>query len=459
MTNLFQASRSARFDISGAAHAFAGNSYWGMPVGNWKPNEEGISSDFAGLVNGAYKSNGIVFACELTRIALFSEARFQWRRMNFGKPGDLFGTRELDILEHPWKGGTTGDLLTRMLLDADLGGSAFMARRPESPNRLQRMRPDWVVLVLGSEDEPDEANLAMDAEVLGCIYHPGGINSGRRAVPLLVEEFAHFSPIPDPLATYRGMSWLTPIIRELGADKAATEHKLAFFENGATPQMVVKMGANVTPANLREFVAKMDESHKGTRNAYKTLYLGGGADVTVVGKDLAQLDFKATQGAGETRIAAAAGVHPVIAGLSEGLAGSSLNAGNFSSAARLVGDRTMRPLWRNVSGSLENIVPPPPNGPGFTDAQLWYDDTDISFLQEDRKDAADIEFIKAQAIRQLIDAQFEPATVVAAVAAGDMTLLKHTGVPTVQGQQVAATAAAALNGSANGKTPTIPVGG
>jgi hypothetical protein len=44
--------------------------------------EEGIGSDFAGLVNGAYKANGIVFACELTRMALFSEARFQWRRMN-----------------------------------------------------------------------------------------------------------------------------------------------------------------------------------------------------------------------------------------------------------------------------------------------------------------------------------------------------------------------------------------
>jgi hypothetical protein len=157
--------------------------------------------------------------------------------------------------------------------------------------------------------------------------------------------------------------------------------------------------------------------------------LGHGADVTVVGKDLAQLDFKATQGAGETRIAAAAGVHPVIAGLSEGLSGSSLNAGNFTSAARLVADRTLRPLWRNVAGSLENIVPPPGG------AELWYDDRDISFLQDDRKDAAEIQFIDAQAIRQLVDAQFEPASVVAAVAAQDMTLLVHTGIPTVQGQQ------------------------
>jgi hypothetical protein len=392
----------------------------------------------------------------LTRMALFSEARFQWRRMINGRPGDLFGTQDLSILERPWgpgRSGTTGDLLTRMLVDADMAGSAYVVRRNERQERLMRMRPDWVVLVLGSQDEPDFANLAMDAEVLGCIYHPGGIMSGHPAVPLLVDEFAHFAPIPDPLATYRGMSWLSPVIREVESDAAATMHKRMFFENGATPQLVVSMGPEVKPANLQQFIAKMDDGHKGWQNAYKTLYLGGGADVTVVGKDLAQLDFKATQGAGETRVAAAAGVHPVIAGLSEGLAGSSLNAGNFQAAARIVADRTLRPLWRNAAGSLESIIPPPPG------AELWYDDRDISFLQDDRKDAADIQFIEAQAIRQLVDAQFEPASVVAAVAAHDMTLLVHTGIPTVQGQQAAAGAMAALNGTSNGKKPAITVGG
>jgi len=131
------------------------------------------------------------------------------------------------------------------------------------------------------------------------------------------------------------------------------------------------------------------------------------------------------------------------------MSGSSLNAGNFNSAARLVADRTLRPLWRNVAGSLQNIVIPPPDG-----SELWYDDRDISFLQEDRKDAADIQFIEAQAIRQLVDAQFEPASVVAAVAAQDMTLLRHTGIPTVQGQQAASSAVAALNGATNGKKIT-----
>jgi phage portal protein BeeE len=451
VTNLIQSSRANRYEVG---HSYDVNDFWSLPVTNWRPDQEGITADFAGLAQRAYKSNAIVYACEMTRVALFSEARFQWRKMTNGRPGDLFGTPELSVLEKPWPGGVTGDLLARMLIDADLGGSAYVARRHERRGRLMRMRPDWVVLVLGSQDEPDFANLAMDAEVLGCLYYPGGVNSGHTPVPLLVDEFAQFTPpgAIDPLATYRGMSWMTPIIREISADSAATMHKLMFFENGATPQMVVTMGPDVKPESLKQFVAKMDDAHRGWQNAYKTLYLGGGADVTMVGKDLQQLDFKATQGAGETRIAAASGVHPVVAALSEGMSGSSLNAGNFNSAARLVADRTLRPLWRNAAGSLQTITDLPPDRP-TEGVELWYDDRDISFLQEDRKDAAEIQFIDAQAIRQLVDAQFKPESVVAAVAAQDMTLLVHTGIPTVQGQQAAATAAI------NGSKPATPVGG
>jgi hypothetical protein len=74
----------------------------------------------------AYKSCVVVFACMDVRAKLFSEARFQWR--NTSKK--LFGTPELAILETPWPGGTTGDLLYRMLQMVDLSGNAFVARRP-----------------------------------------------------------------------------------------------------------------------------------------------------------------------------------------------------------------------------------------------------------------------------------------------------------------------------------------
>jgi hypothetical protein len=279
---------------------------------------EQIENDFEGYVQGIAKSNGPIFALMATRMLVFSEARFQFRRIKNGRPGDLFGNKDLALLERPWPNGTTGDLLARKIQDVDLAGNSFIAKVPGQPGRLRRLRPDWVTIVSGSKSEPELYGHALDAEVLGYFYAPP---MTKKEWFLLPSQVAHFAPIPDPECHWRGMSWITPILREISSDLAATKHKGAFFENGATPQVVVSLDASVTPDMLKRFIAVMNEQHRGVDNAYKTLYLGGGADVNVVGKDLQQLDFKATQGAGETRMAAAAGVPAVIVGFSEGLAG------------------------------------------------------------------------------------------------------------------------------------------
>jgi hypothetical protein len=425
VVNLLRATRqprpAARYDDF---HVFGGNQYWNNVLTTWEPEREGIGSDFVTLVNGAYKGNAIVAACELTRMALVSEARPQWRnrdRMN------LYGNPDLGVLERPWPGGTFRQLASRMVLNADMAGTAFVARRAERPDRLMVLRPDWVEMVLGSDMEPGEAGFAMDADLLGVLYYPGGKGGGREAVPLLADEVAVWAPQPDPLAAYRGVSWMTAAGREVEADIAASTHKLAFFENGATPQLIVSFGPEVKKTDFQEWVRKFEMSHKGVRNAYKTLAIGAGATVHAVGKDLQQLDFKTVQGAGETRIAAASGVHPVVAALSEGMAGSSLNAGNFRAACRLVADRTLRPLWGGLFAALETIVPPPDSR-----SELWYAEKEISFLQEDRKDAAEIQSIKAMSIATLIREGFTADSVKAAVEGEDMGLLIHTGLVSVQ---------------------------
>ncbi|MFG3439923.1 phage portal protein [Nonomuraea sp. NPDC047897] len=406
-------------------------------------DREQIENDFPGYVQGIYKRNGPIAALMLVRLAVFSEARFTFRRMRNGRPGDLFGTSALAALEHPWPGGTTGDLLARMIQDADLAGNAFIAKVPGT-DRLRRLRPDWVTIVSASKSEPELYGAALDAEVIGYYYSPRAPGV-RTDTLLLPDQVAHFAPIPDPECSWRGMSWLTPVLREISSDLAATQHKLKFFENGATPSLAVKLDASVTPDMFQRFKALMDEQHKGTDNAYKTLYLGGGADVTPLTMDLRQLDFKSTQGAGESRLAAAAGIPSTIVGFSEGLQGSSLNAGNYGSARRRMADGTMRPLWRNAAGSLSSLIEVP------SGAELWYDDRDIAFLRDDRKDSAEIQQAKAAAIRQLVDAGYEPESVVAAVEAEDMTLLKHTGLYSVQLQPPGTTATPA------GPAPSGPV--
>jgi hypothetical protein len=455
VTNLLRA--TARSLAAPAArhddyHLFQGNQYWNNVLTAWEPNHEGISGDFASLVGNAFKGNAIVFACELTRMALLSQARPAWRRLRNGRRGDLFGNQELSVLERPWPGGNFASLAAKMELDAAFGGTAFVGRRRERPDRLLRMRPDWVTMILGSEEEPDEeARFALDADLLGIMYHPGGKGSGREPKILLADEVAVWAPIPDPLAAYRGVPWPTAALREVDADLGATIHKGKFFENGATPQLILSLDPSVKREHLTAMLQTINSAHAGANNAYRTLALQG-ATPHIVGKDLHQLDFKATQGAGETRIAAGSGVHPVVAALSEGMSGSSLNAGNFRAACRLVADRTLIPLWSSMFAALSQIVPGP------VDAELWYDKTEISFLQEDRKDAAEIELIKAQTIVAYVRDGFTPASAAAAVEAEDTTLLVHSGLVSVQ-LQPPGTLSPSSNGiSLNGAVPAITAG-
>jgi hypothetical protein len=228
-------------------------------------------------------------------------------------------------------------------------------------------------------------------------------------------------------------------------------HKLMFFRTAATPQMVVSMGPNVTrrtcssssrrwttPLRLAERLQDAVPRRRRRRD--------GGR------QGPAQLDFKATQGAGETRIAAAAGVHPVIAGLSEGLAGSSLNAGQL-----LVGGAARRPTgpcarcggtwpgrWRTSSRADRRR----PQSSGTTTG------TSRSCRRTARTRPRSSSRRRPRSGRWSTRSS-TPDSVVAAVAAQDMTLLKHTGIPTVQGQQAATgrRRSSRCNGSGNGTTP------
>lgn len=394
--------------------------------------EEKVAANFAGIVQGAAKSNGVVFACMLARQMLFQEARFLFREItDEGRPGKFYTHPNLAPLEHPWEGGTTGDLLARSIQMVDIAGSSFVTRRGEE---LVWLRPDWLTIVCGSRNE--EASVwDLDARVIGYLYQEGGSAEGRDPVVLLPETVAAFTPIPDPVARWRGMSWIHTLIPEIEADNAATLHKRQFFANGATPNMVVHFDPSIVDSveKFNAYVDAIEETHTGAANAYKTMYLTGATSAEVVGANMQQLDFKATQGAGETRIAAAAGVPPVIVGLSEGLQGSSLNAGNYDAAFQRFADLTIRPLWRNWCGSMETLIRPPKSNSPIRRSQLWYDDRDVPALRQDEHERAEIQKLQSEALASLIQgAGMTPQSAIDAVATGELSKLKHSGLPSVQ---------------------------
>lgn len=383
-------------------------------------------NNLVGLATHAYAANGVVFSCMLVRQLVMSTIRFNWQRLRNGKPSDTYGNQALALLETPWTGGTTQDLVSRMIQHADLGGNAYVAHLG---GELVVMRPDWVDIVVEERQVRGGRSELGGGQVgwrrVGYLYTEGGSQSGNEPVAFLADEVAHFAPIPDPLANYRGMSWLTPVLREIQADQAMTRHQRKFFDNGATVNLIIKHPLGADRVAVAKWADEVQSKHGGVDNAYKNLNLYPGADATPVGSNLKDIDFKDIRGGGETRIAAAAGVPPVIVGLSEGLAAATYS--NYGQARRRLADGTAHPLWQNLAGTLQQIFPPPDRG-----SRLWYDANDVPFLREDEKDAADIQKTRAETINTLITAGYTPDSVIAAVEAGDFNLLVHSGLTSVQ---------------------------
>jgi len=403
---------------------------------------EQYAQNMQGFAGGAYMGNVVVFACVLARLQVFSQARFQFRQLRNGRPGDFFGDTSLLPLESPEPGKTTSDLLARMETDISLAGNWYGIR--SGPN-IKRLRPDWVAIALsGEEDDPE-------AEVLGYVYWPGGPQSGKQPISYLRDEVAHYAPVPDPLARYRGMSWLTPAIREVMADSGFRDHKIKYLEKGGTHNHLFKVEPqSMTKDDFDAFTSAYRSQYEGGMGSYGSIFLRAAVDATPLGTNFQQSDYKALTGAGETRIAAAAGVPPIVVGLSEGLEAATYS--NYSQARRRFVDGTMRWLWQNAAASLQTIVPPPPG------SQLWYDDRDIPALQEDITERATVQESQSRSMKALVEAGFDTSSVIDAVTSGDMKRLVHTGLVSVQLQPPGTMADKPMNGQGNPAGMVVPNG-
>lgn len=388
---------------------------------------ETIGNSFVGHAAGGMMGNEVVFMAMALRQAVFSQVRLRYQRLKSGKPSDMFGTPDLEILETPAPGETTQTLLSRMIQDADLAGNAYqLLDTPltrlggdDTSKNVLRLRPDWIYIVARKRMRPDGQT---GWRRVGYIYYEGGKESGNDPVPLMLDEVAHFAPIPDPLASFRGMSWLTPVAREIENDQMMTKHKRRFLENGATPNMIITHAKGADRDAILAFDERMKAQNAGIDNAGKTLNLYPGADATIVGTNMRQLDFRAVQAAGETRIAGAAQVPPVLLGLTEA------KYAEYPFARRRFADGTMHPLWASAAGALGQIMPSQGR-----DARLWYDADDIPFLREDEKDAAEITQVRATTLASLIQAGFTPESAAKfLMTSDDFRVLEHTGLFSVQ---------------------------
>ncbi len=371
---------------------------------------ERIGENFQGFVTRAYLDNGVVWAAVVARLVLFSQARFVLRDRRTMELSQL--PRRLGWLEEPWPNGTTAELLARIEQDTSLAGNYYIYRA--EPDRLQRLRPDWVDIVTNGR------------EPIGYAYYEGG-NRGKRPQLLDVKQVAHGSPYPDPVKAFVGNSWLASVVRDIMSDQAMNVHKLKFFENAATPNLLIKLQQQLNPEQKESLQAALAQRHTGVKNAWKTMVLEGGADAQIIGTNFEQMAFGAIQAAGENRIAVAARVPSIVLGIKEGADQATYN--NYGQAVRAFADHTMQHLWAHAAGVMGQIVDVPAG------KELWFDTRHISALQADAMDEAKIRQTEAITIRNLTDAGFDPDSVIHAVITGDFKVLRHSGLFSVQLQE------------------------
>jgi phage portal protein BeeE len=380
-----------------------------------------------------YLGNGPIGALINVRMAAFTEARFVFERKASGDVVD--DHPRLRILERPWPNGTTADLLAFMELDVSLAGNSYVWR---TSDELQRLRPDLVDILWGYRRD---GTVALE----GYVWWKDGRHRPT-AIGLGVDEVAHYKLTPHPFAQFAGSSWIQSVAREVDADARMNIHKDRYYHNAATPNLAIVTESQLSSDQKVALRDMLERRFTGVENAYKTIVLEGGADIKTLAHTMEQQTFTAVQAAGETRLAAAAGVPPVVVGFVQGI--QSATYSNYSQAMRRFADLTVRPMWRQAVGALASIVAAP-NG-----SKLWYDTRDVGFLQQDGLDAAQIKSADASTLETLIRSGFEPVSAIEAIQTGRWEQLTHTGLVSVQLQPPGVT----VDESASDGEPDATVG-
>jgi phage portal protein BeeE len=390
--------------------------YWeGMASGaailktyNVDPKREQAAPNLVSEATQAYETNGVVFACTLVRMMMLAEAAFKFRDLS---DKHLFGNTDLRILEYPWPGATAGELWARMEQSESLTGNTFVAQVED--DELLMLPANEVVIV---SEEVTSSGGVKYRRVLGYDWDPDrqpGVNKpSAKAQFFTVDEVAHWSPIPDPSARFRGMSWLSPVLRDVGADNAMTSYKTQYMDHG-TPVTAVKYDRALKPETIDYLIDRLQAKFGGVANAWKPLILDQGAD-PIMAAEFGSLDFRNVQAGGELRVCAAAGVSPILIGLRAADTGET-----YQSAMRQLADMHLRPLWRSACASLQKLVPNVP----AKGVQLWYDTSDIAALQAAETEKAQVTQVSAAAMLTFIQAGFTHESVISAVTSGDLSLL------------------------------------
>jgi hypothetical protein len=202
-----------------------------------------------------------------------------------------------------------------------------------------------------------------------------------------------------------------------------TTYKSKYLERAATPNLIIRYTQKLQPGTIDALRERLAARYGGVDNAYRTLVLDQGADLTPVGNNLREMDFSAVQQAGADRVLAASGVPAVLVGL-EPLRGA--GRGYQESVVKFA-NLWARPQWRSLCAALQKLTPGNDVAQGAV--RLWYDTAGVAALQDTETNQAQVSLVRAQALLVLAQAGYTQDSAVAFIRSGDPSQLKGGAAP------------------------------
>jgi HK97 family phage portal protein len=279
-------------------------------------------------------------------------------------------------------------------------------------------------------------------------------------------DMLHITEIRRPGAS-RGISRVEELKEALGLSTALQQFAAKFFGQGATTQGIIEYPGNLTREQADSLARSFDNKHKGFRKAHKTGILSGGAKYVKTGANPDEAQMIASREFDVEVIARIFRIPPSMIGITKqgAMSYASVEQNNINFVTH-----TLRPYIQKIEDAYSQLLPNEAFIKFNVDGLLrgdystrmqgysiglqagFYSVNDVRRFEDLRPvddgdqhrvplaniDLSDTEIVaqdkKVQMAAKLIQSGFEPKSVTKALDLPDM---EHTGVPSIQLQNVA----------------------
>lgn len=324
---------------------------------------------FRNLVQDGYKDNSAVFACIRALSFSFPEPQLTVYQMGDDGAQPVKTAHPLQqLIRRPNPDMGEAELMQFVITYCSIGGNIYLWK--------QRNRGGKTIALWPFHDgdmKPIPGHTTDEGVVGGYEFDPGDGNK----IILPKQDVIHWKWMVDPKQPWRGMGAVEAAARDISSDSESTRYAYALLKNDAVPRVAVTLREgedDLTEAKANRLRAQWKKKYGGESRG-EIAFLQAGMTIQKLGLTMQELDLGEIKNIPESRICAAFGVPPVIAGLNVGLKRSDYGDGQ---ARKSFTETTLAALWRSFSSEMTNGLA----GEYGDDLALIFDLSQVRALQE-----------------------------------------------------------------------------